>query len=64
MESEATWLYACGFSINMAMPWPPPMQAEATPKRLPLRRSWYMRVSTRRVPVAPRGNDVLHKVDW
>src|SRR5690606_22741375 len=43
------------FSIRIAIPCPPPMQAEATPYRPPLRRSSCIKVRTRRAPVAPRG---------
>src|SRR4029077_3599875 len=44
-----------GFSINSAMPWPPPMQAEAMPKRSPARLSSRASVSASRTPVAPSG---------
>src|SRR5206468_10662138 len=41
-------------STTAAMPWPPPMQALATPQRFFRRRSASRRVRMRRVPVAAR----------
>ena len=42
-------------STTTAMPWPPPMHADARPQRLPRRRSSLRSVSVRRAPLAPSG---------
>src|SRR5512143_312846 len=50
-------LPACYAAVSRttAIPWPPPMQAPATPYRVPRRRISLARVSVQRVPVAASG---------